>query len=49
MIRPQQTLDSSGSIAWEADPAVDSKTGLSNQIDLCPQISTNFEIGDYGH
>jgi len=29
-------IDSSGSIAWDADPAVDSKTVWSNRIDLCP-------------
>jgi hypothetical protein len=29
-------IDSSGSIAWDADPAVDSQTVWSNHIDLCP-------------
>ena len=28
--------DVRGSIVYDADPAVDSRTGLSNQIDLCP-------------
>ena len=29
-------INSSGSIAWDADPMIDSKTVWSNQIDLCP-------------
>jgi hypothetical protein len=29
-------IDSSGSIAWDVDPAVDSQTIWSNRIDLCP-------------
>jgi len=29
-------MDSSGASAWDADPAVDSTTVWSNQIDLCP-------------
>ena len=29
-------IDTSGSIAWDADPAVDSETIWSNRIDLCP-------------
>jgi len=29
-------IDSSGAIAWDADPTVDSQTVWSNHIDLCP-------------
>ena len=37
-------IDDSGSIAWDADPAVDSSVVWSNHIDLCPDACYIYSV-----